>query len=283
MSAATGGPGGLPKGLPDGMPAPRSQFEQTMEGLRVQGRVIHALLLRELQTRFGRGHLGFLWLFLEPLILATVIGGLKSLIGRGGMGNVPPFLFVVVGYAPYFAFRAIINRSTTAFQANMTLMYHRQVRLLDIMLARNLLEMGAVTCVLIIVLAGTSWITGFAPHDLPTMVFALLLLFAFANGLALLVAAGCARWEVLDRIVHPLTYISLPFSGALFALHYMPRQWREALLWNPQANIHEMLRDGMFGDQIPAYYDVYYVLAWVVIVNLLGIAAVRAVRARLEF
>lgn len=288
MSATTGGPGRLPNGrlpngLPDGLPPAKSQFHRTIEGFQVQGRVIHALLLRELQTRFGRGHLGFLWLFLEPLLLSAGIGLLKSLLRSHGMGNVPPFLFVVVGYAPYFAFRAIINRATTAFQANMTLMYHRQVRLLDIMLARNLLEMGAVTCVLIIVLAGTSWITGFAPNDLPLMVFALLLLFAFANGLGLLVAAGAARWEVVDRIVHPLTYVSLPFSGALFALHFLPRQWREVLLWNPQANLHEMLRDGMFGDQIPAYYDVPYVLGWVVLVNLLGMAAVRAVRARLEF
>ncbi|MDP3415753.1 ABC transporter permease [Falsiroseomonas sp.] len=283
MSAATGGPGGLPKGLPDGMPAPRSQFEQTMEGLRVQGRVIHALLLRELQTRFGRGHLGFLWLFLEPLLLASAIGILKSLFSPGGTGAVPTFLFVVVGYAPYFAFRAIINRATTAFQANMTLMYHRQVRLLDIMVARNLLEMSAVTCVLLLVIASTSWLTSFAPHNLPTMMLALLLLFGFANGLALLIAAGAARWEVVDRIVPPMTYISLPFSGALFALHYLPRGWRELLLWNPQVHMHEMLRDGMFGDLIPAYYSTPYLLAWVLGLNLLGLAAVRAVRTRLEF
>jgi len=283
VSAAAGGPGGLPKGLPDGLPAARSQFERTIEGLRIQGRVIHALLLRELQTRFGRGHLGFLWLFLEPLLLASAIGILKSLLSPGGTGAVPTFLFVVVGYAPYFAFRAIINRATTAFQANMTLMYHRQVRLLDIMLARNLLEMAAVTCVLLLVIAGTSWITGFAPHNLPTMVFGLLLLFGFANGLALLVAAGAARWEVVDRLVHPVTYISLPFSGALFALHYMPRQFQELLLWNPQVHVHEMMRDGMFGDLIPAYYDVPYLLGWVLVLNLLGMAAVRAVRTRLEF
>lgn len=278
MSAATGGPAGLP----DGIPARKSGLERTLEGFRVQGRVIHALLLRELQTRFGRGHLGFLWLFLEPLLLATVIGTLKSLL-RTEYPGVPMFLFVVVGYAPYFAFRSIIGRAASAFQANMTLMYHRQVRMIDIMLARNLLEMGAITCVLLIVLTGTVWITDFTPHNLPTMVFGLLLLFAFANGLGLLVAAGAARWEVVERMVHPFTYLSLPFSGALFALHSLPRQWREILLWNPQANLHEMIRDGMFGDLIPAYYDVTYVVGWVVMVNMLGMAAVRAVRTRLEF
>jgi capsular polysaccharide transport system permease protein len=278
VSAAAGG-----SGLPDGFPERRSEFSRTVEGFRIQGRVIHALLLRELQTRFGRGHLGFVWLFLEPLLLAVGISALKMLMRTNQYGEVPTFLFVVVGYAPYFAFRAIINRAAAAFQANMTLMYHRQVRLLDIMIARNLLEMAAVTCVLLIVVSGTSWFTGFTPYSVPIVMGALLLLFGFSNGLALLVAAGAARWEVVDKIVHPLTYLALPFSGALFALHFMPPSWREALLWNPQANLHEMVRDGMFGDLIPAYYDLTYVLIWVFMVNLLGIAAVRAVRTRLEF
>jgi capsular polysaccharide transport system permease protein len=279
MSAASGGMSGLPEGIPKR----KSGLALTIEGLVVQRRVIHALLLRELQTRFGRGHLGFLWLFLEPLLLASAIGLLKIMTRAPNPSGVSPFLFAMVGYAPYFAFRAIINRASTAFQANMTLMYHRQVRLVDIMLARNLLEMGAVTCVLVIVVAGSAWWAGSTPHDLPTLVAALLLLFAFANGLGLMVAAGAARWEIVDRIVHPLTYISLPFSGALFALHYLPRQMREILLWNPQANIHEMMRDGMFGDMLPSYYDLTYILGWVVLVNLLGLAAVRVVRARLEF
>ncbi len=283
MSAANGGPDGLPPGLPAGLPPARSQFARTVEGFQIQGRVIHALLLRELQTRFGRDNLGFAWLFLEPLVLASLIGALKSLVGAGGMSTVPPFLFAFIGYAPYFGFRSIVNRASSAFNANSTLLYHRQVQLLDILLARNLLEMAAVICVLTLVIVGSVWLTSFAPNNILTMVFAILLLFGFSNGLALLVAAGTARWEVLDRIVHPLTYLALPFSGAFFALHYMSRYLREFLLWNPQVHIHEMLRDGMFGDLIPAYYDVFYVLGWVVVLNLLGLAAVRAVRAKLEF
>lgn len=66
-------------------------------------------------------------------------------------------------------------------------------------------------------------------------------------------------------------------------MHFMPRYVREFLLWNPQVHIHEMLRDSMFGDQIPAYYDVVYLFGWVVVLNLIGLAAVRAVRTRLEF
>ena len=35
-----------------------------------QGRIVWALLMREIQLRWGRRNLGFAWLFCEPLIFA---------------------------------------------------------------------------------------------------------------------------------------------------------------------------------------------------------------------
>ena len=35
--------------------------------LRIQGRVLHALLMREVITRFGRDNLGVLWIVAEPV------------------------------------------------------------------------------------------------------------------------------------------------------------------------------------------------------------------------
>ena len=35
---------------------------------RVERRVIWALMLREMMTRYGRHNIGFLWLFAEPML-----------------------------------------------------------------------------------------------------------------------------------------------------------------------------------------------------------------------
>ena len=43
------------------------------ESLQIQRRVIRALLLREMITRYGRNNLGFLWLFVEPLLATMII------------------------------------------------------------------------------------------------------------------------------------------------------------------------------------------------------------------
>lgn len=279
MSSSTFDGGDLPP-RPEGV-------SRTIEGLRVQLRVIHALLMREMTTRFGRGQLGFLWLVIEPLMLASAIGMIHWVGIKGGghseRGSIPIFLFYVVGYAPFFAFRAIINRAPTALQANMTLMYHRQVRLSDVMLARNLLEAGAIFAVLALIIGGATWFVDRPPHSLPVAAAALVIMFAMSNGVSMIIAAAAVRWEIVDRITHPLTYLSLPFSGAFFWLHDLPPSWREKLLWSPQPNIHEMLREGMFGPVVPAYYDVIYMVWWVLGLNLLGLAAIRAVRPRLEF
>lgn len=266
-----------------GLPQRPTGFARVMKGFRIQGRVIHALALRELTTRFGRSQMGFVWLVLEPLMLASAIGLIHYALKHDSNGRIPVFLFYVIGYGPYFAFRAIINRAPSAFHANMTLMYHRQVRLTDVVVARNLLEAAAVTAVLVLVIGGSAWLVDMPPANIPLLAFGLLLIFFYANGLAMLAAAAAARWEVVDRIVHPLTYISLPFSGAFFMVDRLPPSWRELLLWNPQPNMHEMVRDGMFGELIVSHYYVEYTIAWVVVLNLIGLSALRAVRPKLEF
>ncbi len=252
-------------------------------GLRLQGRVIHALILREMQTRFGRGGGGFLWLFIEPILLAGMIGLMKwAMDTTGGHPGINPFLFGIVGYVPFFGFRAIVGRGGSAVPANASLMYHRQVQLIDIILARNLLEAAAVTGAVTLILGCASWVAGEDPQSIPLMMLGMVLLLLFANGLGMLTAAACAMSETFDKLLHPILYLSLPLSGALMALHWMPPAWREALLWNPQVHFHEMVRHGMFGDALPSYYDVNYMLASVVIANLLGLCALRAVRIKLE-
>ena len=43
------------------------------ESLAIQKRVIGALLMREIITRYGRNNIGFLWLFVEPLMMTLLI------------------------------------------------------------------------------------------------------------------------------------------------------------------------------------------------------------------
>lgn len=47
-----------------------------MREIKNQARIIGALMMRELITRYGREGLGFLWLVLEPLVFCFGVMGM---------------------------------------------------------------------------------------------------------------------------------------------------------------------------------------------------------------
>jgi capsular polysaccharide transport system permease protein len=248
----------------------------------IQLRVVGALLLREMQTRFGRENLGFLWLFAEPLLLALAIGGIKRAASFDDGTGLPPEITAIIGYVPFFLFRAIVNRSSNAIHSNLTLMFHRQVTMLDTMVARNLLETGACGAVIVVLLLGIGHFTGVWPGDPLLMIAGFLAILGWSNGLALLVAAGCARHEWLERFIHPITYVMMPLSGAFFSVQSLNTEIQRIVLWNPQVHMHEVIREGMFTTLIVSHYDWLYIIGAVLIVNLLGLSALRAVRPNLD-
>ena len=50
-----------------------ASFRQFNHSFKIQLRVIYALLMREIITRYGRHNFGFMWLFLEPMLFTTGI------------------------------------------------------------------------------------------------------------------------------------------------------------------------------------------------------------------
>lgn len=249
-----------------------------LPALRVQLRVVGALTLRELGTRFGRDNLGYLWLFIEPALLGGAIGLVHHLSGHGLPGGLDAGTFWVIGYIPYYLLRGVLNRAPSAIAANQSLLYHRHITLLDIMLARNLLE-GAATggallgFALFFGLVAEEW-----PREPAKLALGMLLMLGLAHGAALLLAAGSVYTEVFDRVVHLFTYISLPATGAFFMVFWLPTELQRAVLWVPTVHLFELVRDGQYGTLVPTSYDIPYVLGWIAALNLLGMAGLRRAR-----
>src|SRR5262249_38056668 len=102
-------------------------------GFEVQMRVLGAVLMRELHTRFARDNIGYLWLSLEPMLLAMAISGIHLAVHARlpyGMEIVP---FYLCGYTPFLMFRQIVNRAAATIESNLTLLYHRQISLFDLL------------------------------------------------------------------------------------------------------------------------------------------------------
>lgn len=252
-------------------------------GLKVQGDVIGALLMRELHTRYGRDNIGYLWIFMEPMTLAASVALLH--VGGGsphGM-TIHPVPFAILGYTIFIMFRGMVTRAEGALESNMPLLYHRRVTIFDMMFSRALLE-GAGTFVTYAVLTGFVVLLGLTtfPARPFELLLGVILMFWFAFGMSLLICAWTHDNRLVGRFVHPITYILMPLSGAFYQLSWIPEPYRSWLTWFPLTLIFELLRYGQFHAARDTYVDIPYVVGWCLLLTYAGLVSIRVTRRRIH-
>lgn len=250
---------------------------------RIQSDVIGALVLRELHTRFGRENIGYLWLFAEPLLLAVAVAALHSqqhLPLSGGVRSIP---FAFAGYALFIMFRSTVSRAETLLEANRPLLNHRRVTIFDMLAARAVLEVGSTVMVLALLLFA-AWVAGFAdaPADPLLVLGAVGLMGWFSFACSMIVTALSHESPVSGRLVHPLLYLSMPLSGAFFAMIWLPESLREVLQWVPTVPVFELLRVGLFEGYDDRWSGLGYPIAVCGFLTLVGLAGLRMLRPRVE-
>ncbi|HYF09855.1 MAG TPA: ABC transporter permease [Acetobacteraceae bacterium] len=244
-----------------------------------QMRVVSALVLRELQSRYGKRDLSLLWVFLEPLVLSLVIGLFHTVYGHKSMRRV--FEFYAMGYLMYFMMRSVLNRGASAVVQNLPLLVHRRVTLLDVFLARHVIEFLTIALVMFIFQVGLMVAGAEMPVSPIQMLAALVIMLLLAQGLAFLVGAVAALFPSVERMTHVFSYLLLPVSGAFWMMDNLPRWAQDIVIWVPTVHTFELLREGQFGELYIYVYSLEYVAYWIVGLNLLGMAALRAVRRHL--
>ena len=253
------------------------------DALRTQGNVIGALILRELHTRFGRENIGYLWLFAEPMLLAVAVALLHANHQLPIAGGVRPIPFAIGGYGLFIMFRSVVSRAETVLTSNRPLLHHRPVTLADMLVARTTLE-AVSTVVVLVVLLGGAWALGLAdpPARIEEMMLAVALMCWFSFGLAMLVATLSHQAPIIGRLVHPILYLTMPLSGAFFALSWFPEDIRSLLLWVPLVHIFELLKEGQFATFTSPDINLTYVVGWCGMLTLLGLFGLAHLRARVE-
>lgn len=260
-----------------------STHHTIVDAFAIQARVIRALVARELLTRYGRNNIGFLWVFVEPMIFALAIAWLWSTLKATSMPGVSIVAFAITGYTSVLLWRNAATRCTQAINTNWALMYHRNVTPLDMYLARIIIEIGAATMALGVMAAGFIAAGQMElPRDPLGASFAWVLLSGFALGFALVVGALATLSEAFERIWHLLTYLLFPVSGAMFMAAWLPEPMREVVLALPMVHGVEMLRGAWFGDAVQTYEDPAYLITSIGILIAIGLWLIRIAGRRVE-
>ena len=245
---------------------------------RVERRVIWALVLREMMTRFGRHNIGFLWLFVEPMLFTLGITTLWTATKSVHGSNLPIVAFAVTGYSSVLLWRNMPGRCIGSLEPNLSLLYHRNVRPIDIYFARLILEGAGATMsfvFLTLFFHALGWLE--LPEDVLQVAAAWVLLAWFGMSLAIFLGSLSEISETIEKLWHPLAYLLFPLSGAAFLVDALPVAAQKVVLVLPMVHGVEFLRHGYFGSSIVTHFDVAYMISVNAVLTMLGLALTRKV------
>ena len=253
------------------------------QSFAIQRRVISALLMREVITRFGRENVGVLWLIGEPMMFTLGVATLWAAAGMNHGSSIPIVAFAITGYSSVLLWRNTVNRCNSGIQQNLNLLYHRNVRVIDVFVTRIILEMAGATAsfiVLAVIFTAIEWIA--PPVDPLLVVGGWLMLAWFGAALAIVVGAATAYSELIDRIWHPTAYLLFPLSGAAFMVDWLPPALQQTVLLLPMVHGVEMVREGYFGNVVRTHYDLAYMASVNLVLTLVGLFILRDAANRVE-
>lgn len=244
----------------------------------IQRRVIGALFIREILTRFGRHNIGFLWLFVEPMMFTVGVTILWTTFKSTHGSNLPITAFAVSGYSSVLLWRNMPSRCILAIQPNLSLMYHRYVKVIDIFLARLLVEGGGATLSFIILTLFFSYMGWMSlPEDVLKVAFGWFMLAWFGCSFAIFVGCLAEETELVEKLWHPISYFLLPVSGAAYIVDALPPAFQKVVLILPLVHGVELVREGFFGSHIRAHYDMGYLATINALLTFAALVMVRRV------
>lgn len=259
-----------------------SGFHKIRESWAIQVRVIHALMIRELITRFGRENIGFLWIMAEPLLFAGLVGALWHFTHGATEHGISVVAFAATGYIPITLFRHGVSRSIAIFTVNQSLLYHRQIKIVDFILARFVIEfLGGMMAYLFMAIVLMIFNEFPMPADIGLLIAGWFLYSGFCFSLCLIIAPLSETSETVEKFVPVATYVMIPFSGLFYMVSWTTPSTREFLLFSPFVNGMEMMREGIWGNDVTAYYNIWNPIGCSAICILIGLILCRRVRRKL--
>jgi capsular polysaccharide transport system permease protein len=240
--------------------------------VRVQIRVIWALILKEVRILHRGKALGYIWAIIEPFVqLAGWLVFITIFRQTAPIGS-SPITFLATGILPIMFFTRVSLAMAVALPLNMQFLNYPIVRPNDTIIARFILETATsilVTVTILFVLI----ITGEAdpPHDILRMVEAIFLIVMVAFGFGFFSAYLTQVSAVLGRLVRALNRIIYFLSGIFFVPDMLPQNLRNIIWYNPLAHGVELFRSAYYPSFESRMPVPSYMMAWAFCLTLAGL------------
>ncbi len=233
--------------------------------------VIWGLLNREITTKFGNSYFGYAWIVVEPMLFIIMFYAMFTFLGKT-TGNMPILLFLLTGIVPFFFFRKSFQSASGAISTNQALLSYRQVKIIDTILARLILQAAVSTLSAFILTAVILYLNSGATIYHPIrIIYMLVLLFALTIGVSLILAVISYYYIDLPKFMEFINRILFFTSGVFFGLNDFPPNISYYLSFNPILQVIEFIRSAFSLERLNIYLSYKYLVAFTIISLFLGV------------
>jgi ABC-type polysaccharide/polyol phosphate export permease len=206
--------------------------------------LIENLVAREVKARYRGSLLGFIWSFLNPLLMILVYSLVFSVFLRFRVEHYA--IFVFCGLLPWIWFSSSLAEGIPSIVTGSTMLtrvvFHAAV-LPTVRVSSNLVNFLLSLPLLVIFLVATGFPIGFPLVALPALI---VLQFFFTLGLVLLLSALNVFYRDVQHLVGNLLTLGFFLCPIIYPLHLVPERFRGLLYLNPM------------GLLVKGYQDVFY-------------------------
>lgn len=257
-----------------------------LQALEVQGRVINALLHREVRAQYGSTRLGYLWALITPMSSIAIFTGIFWSIGRADafgndLGSVA--VFITTGFLSLNLFTNISTQVMNSNISNKALFRYPLVTPFDAMLARLILS---TTTTLVSFIATLSLLYHFRlwlPNidSLLGIISVILTVSALGFGVGLINSFLLLYFPSFAKIYSILTRPLLFTSGVFYlASDRFPPIILDVIYYNPILHSTEWLRSSFYKNWESNFVDHKYLFTFTVFTLFLGLLVQRTSQKR---
>jgi capsular polysaccharide transport system permease protein len=251
----------------------------TAIALRRMINVMHAVILRDIRSRYFNHGLGFLIQPLMPVAHMLFLLVIYQVTGRQAVYGDDLFLFFATGLVPSLTFMYISRFMAVSIVMNKGMLAFPAVHLLDIVLARSAIEFFgmviSIAAIFVILVASGSNPYPINPSD---AVIAMALTALLSIGVGIIASVISAIFPFF-AMVYGLSMIVVYLSaGGPIYLHIFPEQVLYIASFNPVFQAVEWIRAAYYLGYPTQWLDKFYLVAWAFLSLLVGLLMERTLK-----
>jgi len=243
--------------------------------------IILELAKRDFQREYQGSYLGFVWMFLQPLLFISVLYMVFTLGFRAGVSDGMPFaLYLVTGMICWIYLSSNLVSMTHAIKNHAFLVKKVDFRL-SILPIVKLLSSLVAHVALVLLAIGIAWYKGYSPS-----LYTLQVVYYFAAMSALLLGLGWLTSSTsifvkdISKLVSVMVQFGFWLTPVFWNIKMIPERYRWVIELNPAYYLVSGYRDSLV-DRV-AFWDKPLITAYYWVITLLFLLAGISVYRKLK-